>query len=1359
MVRFWKSDIRGSFRIISTAFIVLVGISIFGRTARAQAGPDAIGTTCADLGLVDTSSYAYFYFGPGLIYLKPGAIPVTYTYLGTVSLNSTIDLWCTGNYQPIVTPSDPVLSGPPAITLTGTSNCTGTFQPTGSCCSLNISFAPTMLGQEVAAITQPAFFQSPTTGQLVPWQTNCAEIIGNTALTFDVSNPTVLVDGGKVSILAQVTQTTPKKGAGPIQLVLVDGSLNILASSQSYSANSSFMATIDVPEAISSVQQANLKIVAVYAGGTLNAFPGPSVVSVSPDEGTAFLSDMAQADLPVVPPGPTTVTSTDSPSCPASSSINMDSLALQEQIPLVGIPFSLNYSSDRLRSGFSFSPLWFGLGGWTPSPVHHYSPGNGVLYFGDGGIRNVPAVSQSYGFYATNAAGTEIYYFGTDGTHYSTWNTITSTLIYNFTYDSNGRISQISDQSNNTTTFTYSNSGVTITSPYGQQSLVSFDSNGFLASVTNPNNETYSVVNTSKGLLTSFINPLGQASQVTYDASGFVTKDQGAGGDFLSLVRTFDLSTSTQTVTSSTAMNRTTVFQTNASSNAGSSHSALQPNGGTSHSISQAQGTNSGADAYGDTYQAVQAQDPRFGWMSPYSQSSSYSVPGTGINISTQIQKTAQVLPDNLLDVVSLTTSTTLQGTRTYTSNFNSSKQLFTSTSPMNRLTYQTINRQGQPVTLQTGSLSPINLNYDSRGRLIQTVQGGRIQTLTYDQYGNVAQSIDPLGLVTKFSYDRANRVTKETLPDQNVIAMTYDKAGNLTSITPPGKTAHTFSYNLFQLVGQYLPPTLGANLSGATLYSYNLDKQPAQINRPDGEQVSYNYYSSSGLLSSITTPTGNYVYSYSPNSNLLSSVTSPYGETLNYQNAGKFLISSASVGPVEGSVGFSYSADGSLSGVSLTGAKGASIKTAFANDNDGLLVQAGDESLTRNNFGAINGSNLGKLSETLSYDSFGQIVEDKFVWGKKSLFDVIYKRDNLGRVASMDQGSGQQSFQYDKQGRLSEVLEKNHVTQIYSYDANGNRISAQGVSNNAKATYDAQDRLIQYGRKEFTYNANGDLQSKIEHEVDCDDGGRWGSHKKENPKITRYNYDVFGNLLSVTLPNGRHLEYVIDGQNRRVGKKVNGVLVHGFIYQSQTQIAAETNAEGKIVKSFVYGEKSNIPDYMIYEGKEYRIISDQVGTPKKIVEVATGKIVTELSYDEFGARPDVDGDIRVPFGFAGGLKDAETGLVRFGTRDYDPEVGRFVSKDPIGFNGGQTNLYSYTFNDPINFIDPAGQFGLRPPPGIPVYTPPIPLPPEGGGSTVPATPTPWPDYPWEHPKYPPGPPPDGNGVRGCNPMNNSPIQ
>src|SRR5688500_17743289 len=58
------------------------------------------------------------------------------------------------------------------------------------------------------------------------------------------------------------------------------------------------------------------------------------------------------------------------------------------------------------------------------------------------------------------------------------------------------------------------------------------------------------------------------------------------------------------------------------------------------------------------------------------------------------------------------------------------------------------------------------------------------------------------------------------------------------------------------------------------------------------------------------------------------------------------------------------------------------------------------------------------------------------------------------------------------------------------------------------------------------------------------------------------------------------------------------------------------------------------------------------------------------------------------PFGFAGGLYDSDTGLVRFGARDYDPQTGRWTAKEPLGFAGGDSNFYAYALGDPVNYFD-----------------------------------------------------------------------
>lgn len=190
---------------------------------------------------------------------------------------------------------------------------------------------------------------------------------------------------------------------------------------------------------------------------------------------------------------------------------------------------------------------------------------------------------------------------------------------------------------------------------------------------------------------------------------------------------------------------------------------------------------------------------------------------------------------------------------------------------------------------------------------------------------------------------------------------------------------------------------------------------------------------------------------------------------------------------------------------------------------------------------------------------------------------------------------------------------------------------------------------------------------------------------------------------MTVKLPSGEGVSYVYDGQNRLVGKEVSGTLTEGFLYDGQLAPVTMLDGSGNIVEQFVYGTRPNVPDYIIKGGVEYRVLSDQVGSPVLIVNTATGAIVEQINYDAWGNITSDSNPGFQPLGFAGGLYDRDTGLVHFGARDYDPETGRWITKDPAGFAGGDTNLYGYVVNDPVNAFDPLGlwEFGDPLPQGL----------------------------------------------------------
>jgi RHS repeat-associated protein len=992
-----------------------------------------------------------------------------------------------------------------------------------------------------------------------------------------------------------------------------------------------------------------------------------------------------------------TLNSSKSQCIEAHSYINVDSLALVEDIPLTGTPFDLYYSSDRYRSNFVYSPKNLGLGGWEPSILHHYDVTNKVIYFGSGGQRPIPALTSNGNLVVASEEGHELYVFDSQGKHLQTKNALTNNLKYSFSYDASGKLSSVVDQFGKQTLIQrISASQIKIISSYNQETLLTLDANNLLVSILNPNNESYQITYNSAGYLDSFTKPMGQKSVVSYDANGFVTKDLGAGGDFVSLLREFEASSKTQTVTSSTAMGRKTIYKTTVTT-LGVDRTIEETIGEIINQITQEQGDNSSSSSDGTVLQSTLEQDPRYGWMSPYEKAISYKILNSNIDVSIKNEKT-------FVNSV-LTTKTTLQNdpSKTFIESYDTVNKVAQSISPLNRVATSQLDSQGQVISHQVASLEPVNMSYDLEGKLTQINQKDRNISFTYNQKGNVDKYTDVLGNVTSYEYDNSDRIIKATLPNGNVITLSYDKNGNLISLTPSGKPAHQFSYNLMELASSYLPPAINAQVLGQEIYEYNLDKQMTKLNKPNGDFLSFNYHSINGLLTGITSQQEQLSLVYQPNSSLLKNLNHSSGLNLEYSYTGKILKSVKTSGLLNNQISFNFNPDASVSEVQVSGADNEISSTPLSYDKDGLLIKAGNLNYTRNNFGAIAAANIGNQQSTNSFNNFGEIINAQSKYKNQILAEFKYSRDKFTRVSSVVESlrgmngwlsNTKNQYEYDKLGRLVKAINKGRQT-VYQYDGNGNRIKKSSFGENITADYDEQDRLVRYGNIYYSYNANGELILKTEK--------RRVHFFKTIEKKTQYFYDSFGNLSKVILPNQKVIEYIMDGQGRRVGKKVDGVLTEGYIYQNQTQIIAVTDGSGIITKRFVYGEKINSPDILIMNSKEYRIISDQVGTPRLVVDLSNGRVKEELNFDEFGDDPDIDGRKILPFGFAGGLYDRDTKLVHFGQREYLAEVGRWISKDKIGFAGGDMNLYGYVLQDPVNLIDPFGLFDLpSDPSGLP---------------------------------------------------------
>ena len=261
----------------------------------------------------------------------------------------------------------------------------------------------------------------------------------------------------------------------------------------------------------------------------------------------------------------------------------------------------------------------------------------------------------------------------------------------------------------------------------------------------------------------------------------------------------------------------------------------------------------------------------------------------------------------------------------------------------------------------------------------------------------------------------------------------------------------------------------------------------------------------------------------------------------------------------------------------------------SFGYDDDRLLTQAGALTLERAPAnGQITGSTLGLVTTSRGHNGFGELEAYSAAFDATPLFEVSYTRDNLGRIKTREETLGGVTdnyvYDYNPAGQLSAVTKNGVVIASYLYDDNGNRTHVNGVE---VGQYDDQDRLVSYAGSSYTYTSNGELESK-----------------SENGLTTAYQYDVLGNLIQVTLPGDTRIDYLIDGNNRRIGKRINGVLVQGFLYQDQLNPIAELDGAGQVIARFVYADKANVPAYMEKGGNTYRIISDHLGSPRLVVDV-----------------------------------------------------------------------------------------------------------------------------------------------------------
>ena len=300
-------------------------------------------------------------------------------------------------------------------------------------------------------------------------------------------------------------------------------------------------------------------------------------------------------------------------------------------------------------------------------------------------------------------------------------------------------------------------------------------------------------------------------------------------------------------------------------------------------------------------------------------------------------------------------------------------------------------------------------------------------------------------------------------------------------------------------------------------------------------------------------------------------------------------------------------------------------------------------------------------------------------------IVDYAWMYDVAGRITSLVNVDGTDMFTHDNSGQLTQTDSDYQADESYSYDGNGNRTNTG---------YDTGDnnRLLSDGTYDYEYDAEGNRTKKTE--ISSGD-------------YVEYAWDHRNRLVSVTYRNSsdvktKEVAYNYDAFDRRIGKDVdddgNGTFDRGerYVYDGSDIVLVFTDA-GALTERLLYGPAVDQPLASEAGSGDVRwMLADNQGTIRDVAEYDPGtdttSVVNHLQYGSFGiitAQTNASEEPRHTY--TGREWDADAELYYYRARWYDAGVGRFISEDPIGFNGDPTNLSRYVGNSPGNFNDPSG--------------------------------------------------------------------
>ncbi|CAI8867651.1 RHS repeat-associated core domain-containing protein [Pseudomonas sp. IT-P291] len=644
-------------------------------------------------------------------------------------------------------------------------------------------------------------------------------------------------------------------------------------------------------------------------------------------------------------------------------------------------------------------------------------------------------------------------------------------------------------------------------------------------------------------------------------------------------------------------------------------------------------------------------------------------------------------------------------------------------TDPDGQITRYFYDSKGCLLTIRFPDQSGHRFVWNALGQLLEeTLPDGAQRTFSYDALGRRISRQDEHGAVTGYEWDAVGRLARTTRPSGAPRAFRYNACGQVTADTD--------------------------ELGRVTRYEYADDLRlvSRRIN-PDGSALKYRYDHAQLLLTEIENEVGDtYRLDYTPGG-LIRQETGFDGRRTAYSyDLNGQLLEKTEFGD-DGSLlvtGYRRDSSGRLRVKTLPDG----VKVEYRYDSLGRLVSVDDGqnhllAFEYDRQDRLITEHQGRGTLRYGYDACGRLKRLRL----PDACVLVYHHDKGGALTAIDlngtrltshrfvggreqqrqQGLLLSDYAYDEQGRLQAhaVSQKQRplYRRKYAYSIKGNLLQITDSRHGSRRyQYDALDRLtgVRHARDQFAENFTHDpagnllildrpgpcvlqgnrLRRRYDSHYDYDAFGNLIRERRGMPaRVTEYTYDCQHRLIGVSTPDGKRVSYCYDAFGRRIGKTVDGQTTQ-FFWQGD-QLIAESGP--RHYRSYVY-EPGSFRPLALLDGKGradacplyYQL--DHLGTPQELTSYGGG-VVWSAKYTAHGKlreRSHGDGErLEQPLRFQGQYFDAESGLHYNRHRYYQPDIGRYLTQNPVKLAAG-LNPYRYTWN-PIGWVDPLGSWGNCP--------------------------------------------------------------